>query len=73
MEEMKKALVEGEANSPIKATAKSVLPGVHQQFTNLHNEIIKSQGRGQRRGDADEAAIPGLCSGPKRGYAYDIG
>jgi hypothetical protein len=41
VEEMKKALVEGEANSPIKATVESVLPGVHQQFTNIHNEIIK--------------------------------
>jgi hypothetical protein len=41
VEEMKKALVEGEANSPMKATVESVLPGVHQQFSNLHTEIIK--------------------------------
>jgi hypothetical protein len=41
VEEMKKALVEGETNSPMKATVESVLPGVHQQFSNLHTEIIK--------------------------------
>jgi hypothetical protein len=36
---MKTALVEGEENSPMKATVKSVLPGVHQQFSNLHHKI----------------------------------
>jgi Transcriptional activator of glycolytic enzymes len=39
MKEMRTALVEGEENSPIKATVESVLPGVHQQFSNLHHEI----------------------------------
>jgi hypothetical protein len=39
MKEMKTALVEGEENSPMKATVESVLPGVHQQFSNLHHEI----------------------------------
>jgi hypothetical protein len=39
MEEMRKALEVGEANNPRKATVESVLPGVHQQFTNLHHEV----------------------------------
>lgn len=39
MEEMKNALQEGEANDPTKATVESVLPGVHQQFVNLHHEM----------------------------------
>ena len=39
MEEMKKALRDGEANDPTKATVESVLPGVHQQFANLNHEM----------------------------------
>ena len=36
---MKAVLTQGEENNPAKATVESVLPGVHQQFTNLYNEI----------------------------------
>jgi Transcriptional activator of glycolytic enzymes len=33
------ALAVGDENNPTKASVESVLPGVHQQFTNLHHEI----------------------------------
>jgi hypothetical protein len=36
---MRAVLTQGEENNPAKATVESVLPGVHQQFTNLYNEI----------------------------------
>jgi hypothetical protein len=39
VEEMRSALAVGEENNPTKASVESVLPGVHQQFTNLHHEI----------------------------------
>jgi hypothetical protein len=39
MEEMRRALAVGDKNNPTKASVESVLPGVHQQFTNLHHEI----------------------------------
>ena len=39
MEDMRKALQEGEENNPRKTTVESVLPGVLQSFTNLHHEI----------------------------------
>jgi hypothetical protein len=38
-DEMKRALLVGEQNDPTKASMECVLPGVHQQFTNLHHEI----------------------------------
>jgi hypothetical protein len=41
MEEMKKAMQEVEGNDPTKATIDTVLPGVHKQFSNLHNEITR--------------------------------
>jgi hypothetical protein len=40
-DEMKKALQEVDGNDPTKATLDTVLPGVHQQFSNLHNEITR--------------------------------
>jgi hypothetical protein len=40
-EETKKALQEVEGNDPTKATLDTVLPGVHRQFSNLHNEITR--------------------------------
>jgi hypothetical protein len=36
---MRAVLMQGEENNPAKATVESVLPGVHQQFTNLYNEV----------------------------------
>jgi Centromere DNA-binding protein complex CBF3 subunit, domain 2 len=41
VEVMREALVTAEAENPIKATVESVLPGVQQQITNMHNDIIK--------------------------------
>ena len=43
MNAMDKALHEGEQQSPLKATVESVLPGVHQQFVNLHHEVKRVQ------------------------------
>lgn len=41
METMRGALVKGDEENPRKATVESVLPGVHQQFTNLYHEISR--------------------------------
>lgn len=43
MDDMAKALHDGEVNSPLKATVESVLPGVHGQFCNLQHEIKRVQ------------------------------
>ena len=56
---MKVALQHGAENNPTKATVESVLPGVHQQFTNLHLEINRV-----RSGIDDlkkEIGVTGMC------------
>ena len=37
---MKDALHFGNAESPMKATMESVLPGVQLQFTNIHRDVL---------------------------------
>jgi hypothetical protein len=62
---MKKALVEAEENDPTKASVESVLPGVHQQFTNLHHEIKRMRlGMDEFMDEFKEAAkgnVTGKC------------
>lgn len=40
---MRTALWVGDDENPLKATIESVLPGVHEQFVNLHHEIGRVQ------------------------------
>ena len=62
METMKAALRVSDAESPLQATVESVLPGVNQQFTNLHREVVQVK-----------ELLGGLVDSPDRGITGTLG
>jgi hypothetical protein len=61
MKEMEIALAVGESNNPTKATVDSVLPGVHQQFCNVLNEM-KTIREHMKEGFTSLASANGKCA-----------
>ena len=70
MDDMAKALHDGELNSPLKATVESVLPGVHGQFCNLQHEIKRVQDSLKDFRESMNAAGRGRTSGVDGSYQH---